>query len=315
MAQSGSEPKRHHWWPELQSGHWTGPDGTIHVVKADGTTFPATEKNVGVETQLYTRYDLTGAKDLTIEKWFSTEIESPFVAALGALADLKGLKRFRAGRGDPQKAAEVKALGFVVDDWREQLVLSPEHRAAITNYIAAMLVRSPRYIAKLIEFHADSVPDLEGASATKAQKTVALENMLWLYELYRDRIASAHLGLLRADCDRELLFSDGGVTAQEPWRAGPLPFDIYAPLTPKLAINILPMPGEGLAPLEVMRLNGAGVSRFNRIVVGNAQRFVYSRSVPPLKFIAEHFGKPAPKQFGSRWNNGVLETKWDRSRT
>lgn len=277
--------------------------------------FTAPEHNVGLETQLYTRYDLTGAKDLTIEKWFSTEIESPFVEALNALAELQGFRRFRAGRGNPQQAAEVKEMGFVVDDWREQLALSPKHRAAITNYIAAMLVRSPRYIAKLIAFHADSVPDLDGVNAKQAQKTVALENMLWLYELYRDHIASAHLGLLRVDCDRELLFSDGGVTAQEPWRAGPLPFDIYAPLTPKLAINVLPMPGGSSMPPEVMRVNSVGVARYNRIVVGNAERFVYSRSSPPLKFIAEHFGKPAPKAFGARWNNGRLETKWDKTRT
>lgn len=177
--------------------------GMIHVVKADGTTFPSTEKNVGVETQLYTRYDLMGAKDLTIEKWFSTEIESPFVEALNVLAELNGLRRFRVSRGDPNQAAEVKALGFVVDDWHEQLDLTPKHRTAITNYIAAMLVRSPRYIAKLIDFHADSVPDLDDAVADKARKTVALENMLWLYELYRDRIASAHLALLRVDCDRD----------------------------------------------------------------------------------------------------------------
>jgi hypothetical protein len=43
-------------------------------------------------------------------------------------------------------------------------------------------------------------------------------------------------------------------------------------------------------------------------------QFVFSRQKPPLQFIKEHFGKPAPKSIGIRMRNGEVETRFDRSR-
>lgn len=310
-----NEPKRHHWWPEIQSGQWANADGMLNVVRADGTTFRAPPSKVGVEGELYTRIDPSGAKDRDIERWFSREIETPFVDTLTRILQLDGLERRRLpGRGDPVKRQEVKDLGFIVDNYDEKIPLDPPARTALANYIAALVVRSPSYLAKLTDWHQVN----NGAAPLPVDPTTfrgfALENMLYLYDVYRAAIEAAYINLMIANCDREFLYSDGGVTANEPWSSRPMPFDLYAPLTPKLAINVLPLPDADTSGLWVSRVNSRGVARYNRIVLADAKRFVFSKSPPPLAFIARHFGVPAPSPIGSRWINGQLETKYDRSR-
>ena len=91
---------------------------------------------------------------------------------------------------------------------------------------------------------------------------------------------------------------------------------MHAPITPDLALAVLPLPSvEDLDRAAVMECTNQGVARLNRIVLGVAQRFVFSRQAPPSKFIAENFGKPAPKNIGYRVINGRLETKYDPNRT
>lgn len=98
-----SKPKRHHWWPQLQSGHWTNADGYINVTRADGSTFRAPPSKIGVEGELYTRYELAGEKDLTIEHWFGEQIESPFVQALERLSTMRASRLLPCPRGDPTR--------------------------------------------------------------------------------------------------------------------------------------------------------------------------------------------------------------------
>lgn len=287
----------------------------LTVVRADGTTFRAPPSKVGVEGELYTRLDPSGAKDRDIERWFSREIEAPFAGALQKVLKLDNIERRKfPTRGDPVKRKEVQELGFIVGDYDERMLIEDSERNAIANYLAALVVRSPVYLTKLTEWHRDNnrFGDLPMHSAT--YRGFALENMLRLYDIYREAIADAYINLMIADCDREFLFSDGGVTAKEPWSNRPMPFDLYAPLTPKLAINVLPLPNSSTTGLWVSRVNSRGVARYNRMVLADAKRFVFSRSQPPLDFIAKHFGVPAPSPFGSRWIDGRLETIYDPSR-
>ena len=83
-----SKPKRHHWWPQLQSRHWTNPEGNINVIRRDGTVFAANPKNIGVMSQLYSRVDAHGNVNTDIEEWFSKEIESPFCPTLEHIISL-----------------------------------------------------------------------------------------------------------------------------------------------------------------------------------------------------------------------------------
>lgn len=310
-----TKPKRHHWWPQLQSGHWTDADGLINVTRADGSTFRAPPSKIAVEGELYTRYELAGEKDLTIEHWFGQQIETPFVKALERLATMEGVKVSPLPARRSDKEQELRELGFIVPTKVEEMILSAEHRDAIDRYLAALLVRSPRYLAKLVAFHDREGTPLPAALPRDAAiKTVALDNMLQVFEIYRDRIARAHLGLLLIEGTNELLFSDAGISAEEPWRSGPVPFDIHAPLTPKMAIEVMPVPDSHSRRCLIMRANNRGAARMNRIALQNAQQFVFSRQKPPLQFIKEHFGKPAPKSIGIRMRNGEVETRFDRSR-
>lgn len=287
----------------------------LHVVRADGTTFRAPPSKVGVEGELYTRLDPSGAKDRDIERWFSREIETPFAGVLTQLLTLHGIERRKfPGRGDPVKRKEVQHLGFIVGDYNERMPLTATVRDAIANYLAALVVRSPSYLTKLTDWHRanNGSGDLPVDPATF--RGFALENMLFLYDVYREAIARGYISLMIADCDREFLFADGGVTAQEPWSKRPMPFDLYAPLTPKLAFNVLPLPDASTGGLRISRVNARGVARYNRMMLADARRFVFSKSPPPLGFIAKHFGVPAPSPFGSRWIDGKLEPTYDRSR-
>ncbi|WP_417614975.1 DUF4238 domain-containing protein [Parasphingorhabdus sp.] len=310
-----SQPKRHHWWPQLQSGYWTDENGLIHVTKKDGSTFTAPPSKVGVEGELYTRFEISGRKDLTIEKWFAAEIENPFVKALDRLLSLDGIETSPLLGRRRDKELELRELGFIIPTKLEKIPLSGEHRAAINSYLAALLVRNPKYLAKLAAFHdKNGLTFPEGLPRNQEIKVVALNNMLSVFEIYRDEIAKADLGLLLVMGENELLFSDAGISAQEPWKAGPIPFDIHAPLTPRLALEVLPIRQNKSPECFIMRMNNQGTARMNRIILEDAERFVFSRQTPPLKFIIKHFGKPAPKSIAHRVVNGKLETKFDHSR-
>ena len=313
------QPKRHHWWPQLQSGYWTGDNGLINVVKSDGSSFAASPTRIGVEGDLYTRFEVTGGKDVTIEKWFSSEIETPFVRALERLISMDGLLRYRRPSAPSTKTRNASDLGFVVRQDFQIMPLSPEHRKAIDAYLAALLVRNPLYLAKLVQFHDKNggmlPPELP---RSRAIKSVALNSMLEVFKLYRDVISQADLGLVIVDCDRELLFGDSGITAKEPWLPGPLPFDIHAPLTPTLALEVLPTPIPRLNRNSclIMPVNAKGVARFNRIALSDAERFIFSRGQPPIDFIRKHFGAAAPQSIGLRWDgdgDGVV-VSYDRNR-
>lgn len=310
-----TDPKKHHWWPQLQSKFWIDDSGFITAVRADGSFFRGQPENIGAEGHLYTRYEISGQKDLTIEKWFAAEIEGPFKEILERVATLDGIKvAWEIGR-DTAKEKEVKELGFKVPQRAEVLPVTTEHRHAINCYLAALLVRNPIYLQKLIRFHDDHGSPLDSdLPRNQAIKTIALENMLSVYEIYRDRIAEAHIGLVLAEGSHEFLFGDCGITAKEPWLDGPIPFDIHAPLTPTLSLEVLPVPFGEVPGLMVMRANNRGTDRLNRIVLGQSERFVFCRGNPPTKFIQRYFGKPAPAAIAHRIVNGRLETKYDRRR-
>lgn len=152
------------------------------MTRADGSTFRAPPSKIGVEGELYMRYELTGEKNLTIEHWFGQRIETPFVQALDRLATMEGIRVSPLPATRPDKEQELRELGFVVPTKIEQMVLAAEHRDAIDRYLAALLVRGPRYLAKLVAFHdRKGAPLPEALPRDLAIKTVALDNMLQVF--------------------------------------------------------------------------------------------------------------------------------------
>lgn len=305
-----TDPKRHHWWPQLQSRHWASEDGCLCVAKSDGTYFRTNPLNAGVEGELYTRFGENGKKDVAIEKWFSTEIEAPFAEIFEEFISFKDVKR-QPFRPDPIQAERARALGIVILPYREYVHVSNEHREIVARYISALIVRNPHYLKKIAEYQ-----DSRGAAGSKADlKNLALDNMLQLFRTYNEVVSNSMFMFVQRHGDTEFVFSDAGVTVNEPWNGGPIPFDAHVPLTPDLSLQVLPIPDNHLRDIAfIARANNRGVKRWNRIAVGDAKRFVFTRSAPPMSFIQKHMGVPAPTPFGFTYVDGKLSTVYDPKR-
>lgn len=246
---------------------------------------------------------------------FSSEIEGPFRETLDFISQLPGLRRERFFP-DEEKKKIARYLGFVAENYRETVELPPKHRLSLAKYLAALVVRNPRYISKINAFHSLNKSKLAGEqfqelATDKVVKTMTLDNMLRVFNQYGEVIIRSEFMVIRRDCENEFLFSDAGITPEEPWLSGTIPFDIHAPLTPDLSIDVFPVPPMKSDRALLASVKNMGVARLNRMVLGDAERFVFSRNNPPVEFIKKYFGKPAPKSIGHRYLNGKLEVKFD----
>jgi hypothetical protein len=307
-----SQAKRQHWWPRFQSQYWVDASGRLHATRSDGTNFRPTPENIGLERHLYTRFAPDGSKDLSIEAWFSKEIEDPFASIFDSLISLNNVRR-RPFRPDPEKRKVVETLGYITHPYIDDVPITAADRKTVANYVAALVVRSPAYLARILQFHTEhgQVPD------RNTGKAITLENMLYLFGIYQEVITRSDFMLLVRQDSHEFLFSDSGISVTEPWRADPIPFDIHFPLTPDIALQVLPSPPGsrwGADSIAIARTNNNGTDRSNRIALGSARQFVFSRSPASPHYIAKYFGKPAPAPYGYRIVDGKLEVKYDASR-
>ncbi|WP_148291402.1 MULTISPECIES: DUF4238 domain-containing protein [Brevundimonas] len=299
-----TSPKRHHWWPQVQSRYWTGADGLVNVVRADGTGFRANPINLGVESELYTRFGPDDSKDPSIEDWFANTVDQPAGLLIDHLSDAS-LRKRHPYAGDPDKAAVSRQLGMRTPGYIDVHPLPDEVRMAAARYVAALLVRHPRYLSKLTEFHRLSAPDNTSA------KSAALDNMGHVFGVYVETILSATFMISQRTGTAEFIYADGGIVVDEPW-APDIPFTMHVPLTPDVALQVLPVPNPiPLREVPVIEATNPGVARMNRITLSAAQRFVFTRQAPPTTFIRRYFGVPAPASIGYRFINGRLETRYE----
>ena len=306
-----TDPKRHHWWPLAQSKYWVGDDEKVYVIKSDGSFFKANPLNIGVESELYTRFVGDNLeKDVSIEKWFASEVDGRIKSFLNFFENKDNIRR-RQDRGRDAEKDKMRPLGFLMRNYIEYYQVPDDIRWDIACYVAASLVRHPNYLKKLVEFYS-----AHGVSGLDVRNS-ALENMGQLYGMYREYIFNSTLILLRLVDGVEYLFSDGGITVQEPWDPNSvIPFDVHAPLTPSLALQVFPTKRNLHIPyVSVFEGNKQLAKNQNRIALADAQRFVFSRSAPPTNFVKEHFGVPAPKVHGFRLVDGKFETIYDPGRS
>ena len=295
-----------------QSRMWTDSQGFVTVTRADGTSFRANPLNIGVESELYTRFLEDDTKDTSIEEWFAKTIDGPATSVIEHLLDPSNITRERFS-GNPEKVKTVKAVGFRVNPYVDRIKLPPAIRLSISQYVAALLVRHPRYLLKLVEFHSRTTGE-DGLA-----RNLALSNMLELFNTYVERIQRSVFILTRRADSAEYLYADGGLVVEEPWRREfGIPFDIHTPLTPDIALQVLPVPlqfKDDLSTVAIMEATNQGVTRHNRIILGGASRFLFSRQKVPTAFISANIGKSAPKNIGYRVINGRLETSFHPERT
>lgn len=302
-----TSPKRHHWWPQVQSRYWTSADGLVNVVRRDGSGFRANPINLGVESELYTRFGPDDAKDPSVEDWFAHTVDQPAGMLIDHLSDAS-LRKRRPYTGDPEKAAVSRQLGMRTPGYIDVHPLPDDVRMAAARYVAALLVRHPRYLNKLTEFHRPHAPDNNSA------KSAALDNMGHVFGVYVETILSATFMISQRTGTAEFIYADGGIVVEEPW-APNIPFTMHVPLTPDLALEVLPVPNPiPLREVPVIEATNPGVARMNRITLAGAQRFVFTRQAPPITFIRRYFGVPAPANIGYRFMNGRLETRYEPGR-
>lgn len=300
-----NNPKRHHWWPQLNSGHWCNSDGKIHVLNRDGTSFWGRPGGLGVVGHLYSREMANGAKDTSIETWFANEVDGPFVTLLEKLTSITHVRQ-TSFRCDPVKASLLTQMGYRVQKYIEYYDIARSERENIAKYIAALLVRSPRYLSKLEIFHKSSL----------SPKNSALDNMRHLHTVYFEAIMAADLLILRRDAENEFLFSDGGIVAKEPWsNKGGIPFDVHFPMTPDTSLQVIPSLKQNFPDaVPIFRAANRGISAQNRITLQYAENQVFGRNSIPIDFVMKNWGRPAPQHIMFRDIDGKLETKVDWSR-
>src|SRR5712671_6013267 len=133
-----STPKRHHWWPQLQIKYWADSEARIHMIRPDGSLARLTKEQIAVEGNLYTFTEESGEKNTDIESWFASEIEAPFSPVLDQLVQLQGLRR-KGFKPEEKEVRMVREMGIEVFPYLEFVEVTPEHRDAISGYVAALL--------------------------------------------------------------------------------------------------------------------------------------------------------------------------------
>ncbi|TRD22957.1 DUF4238 domain-containing protein [Palleronia caenipelagi] len=300
-----SVPKRHHWWPQLNSGHWCSTDGTIQVLSRDGSSFRGKPRGLGVVGQLYSKDLADGTKDVSIETWFANDIDGPFASLLKKLIDDKNLRN-RTFSGDHKKRKLSNELGLRIGNTIEYMEVSEHELEVLSRYVAALLVRNPNYLKKLAQFHSDQLNP----------KHSSLDNMRYVFEIYANRLLCADFVILKRDARNEFLFSDGGIVAREPWsRYGGIPFDIHYPMTPDYALQALPAINQNFKGIiHYIKASNTGIAAQNRISLEVAKNQVFGRAPLPKNFVLKNWGRAAPHHIAYRHVDGQLETSvsWGR---
>ena len=288
---SQHQPKRHHWWPQAQSRFWVDSSDTVCVTHRDGKTFRANPTNIGVESELYTRFGEDGSKDTSIEDWFSQVIDDPARTMIEHFLDQSNVRRVPF-QGRKAEAEFAKSLGYLIHPYLDLYSVPASLREAVAAYAAALVVRHPTYIQKL-----SALNKIASDSHIDA-KNRTLDNMLRMFDVFRAAMLNSQLVLDRRVGDYEYLFADGGVLVSERWTGeSGIPFTVHAPLTPDLSLSVFPLSfATGIPGVPMAEATNKAVARANRVALGAAKRFVFSKNPVNSKFVVEHFGKPPPRR-------------------
>lgn len=143
------------------------------------------------------------------------------------------------------------------------------------------------------------------------QRSTSLDGMLAMFTELSERILGAMVTVDRRIGNHEFLFADSGVSAIERWSTSNIPFRIHAPLTPDISINVIPLPfPTKFVDAPIAEATNEAVGRANRVILGSAKRFVFSRTSPNIDFIRKNFGVPPPNDIASRAIHGSFEARW-----
>ncbi|WP_352639872.1 DUF4238 domain-containing protein [Mesorhizobium sp. M0220] len=291
-----STPKRHHWWPTCHSELWVDGEGCITMTNAAGEIRRTQPVNTAVIGHYNSIWRADGTRDSTLETFFANEVEGPAGPVLGRLATQKRRDYQLEQKYDKSflraEGKNIKRDGFVPDERAFSAVLSPGDRWTLSRYIASLMVRIPSYKDALNSNHmVQNIAAVLGLKSDEARfETDALHVGIIREHLedYAGRIHKCALILIDAPDEEEFVIGDTPVI---PAALGFGEAEAVCPISPRRALLVI----NGFrAPfsdrIAVFRCLRRTVRGFNRAMVQNAEREIFSRSPVSALFVTKNLG-------------------------
>jgi len=276
---------------------WTGADGCLTTIFIDGTTVRTTPVNTGVKRRHNTIRNSSGQHDADLEIFLSENIDGPVAPILKRLGNESSTRilgdRLLNRKLLAQKKDEIRRLGFRIPSFIECLSLCLEEKKCVARYLASMIVRVPSYKDQLnnkntVNAFADAAEiDIKSAKIAIDHRHVnILRNHL---AEYTEKLCLWQWVVLDADGDHDYLFSDSPAIPVE-FNGGDI--DVFFPITPRRALLVTRRWKSPLRDaVQLFKAANKNVNYYNRCIVLNAERMVFSRDTPPARFICRHFGQ------------------------
>lgn len=294
-ASNAPGAKRHHWWPMCHSRLWVDGEGCITATNAAGQTRRTRPINTAVIGHYNSVRRLDGTRDPTLENFLATEIESPAAPVLGRLAierrrDLTAEAHFDQAFLS-REWKNLKREGFVPKRQAFTAALGPADRRTLARYVASLLVRVPSYknelnSSQMID-NVARVLGLETNEARFATDVLHVEIVRRHLEDYGERLAACEFMLIDTSAEEFVLGDTPVIPAALEFGEA----EAMMPLTPTRALLMIrgwrpPLPNRAM----IYQSQPASVRAFNKTMVQNAEREVFSRRAISLEFIRRNLG-------------------------
>ncbi len=288
-------PKRHHWWPECHSRLWTDDEGCITVIDGNGRTRRTRPVNTAVIGHYNSIRLPDGGHDSALEIFLANEVEDKAAPVLARLSTERRRDHAMEARFDTAFLRAnwkgIRSDGFVPDERAFSARLDRNDRAALSRYIASLIVRVPSYKdalnSKTILENVKTLLGIDGDEAIFQTDVLHVDTVKRHLEQYAIALAECSFILVDSS-DEEFVIGDTPII---PASLGFGEAEAMMPICPNRAILVIrgwqpPLPDRA----AIFRGQRLSVRTFNRTMVQNAEREVFCRTPPPLEFIRTHLG-------------------------
>jgi hypothetical protein len=276
--------KRHHWWPEAVSQHWTDQDGFINWLRPDGQVLPLSPGNAGV---IGHGHSIKLGRDAAEASLWDTSFEKEFDRADTHFPGvIDWLEKFEKRPISDAPIADrflgVKALDTEISLLVEGLV--------------SLAVRSPMTRESAVGL----AEDLRGPLPTRERNTLIGLNIRHLQRLFVSTIGTSGKFVVIYSADREFIFGDGFFHNFTSMIRPAIP-KILAPLTPRIAVLYArPMSYLTNPRISTISIRAEETDGLNLAVQVYARNALYYRQERPN--ITEHFEQGKHLRFSTSDN-------------
>jgi len=258
---------RHHWWPECVSERWADAEGCVHWLSPAGAVKRIRPKNLGVIGNGH--MIKLGAPDTPDSAWdenFEPQFDRADGAFPGIISWLESLTALPYVEGTPLLQ---RFLPQAVDD---------DRLAELSECVVSLAVRSPNNRAGAVSL----AEHLRGPLPPRERNALIGLNMRNTHRQASTAIADRAKFVVVFSPDREFIFGDGFFhNVRSPMNGMFLP-QIFAPLTPRLAVLIVRTMSYRTEPkLTTLTISANETEAFNEAVQVYAKDAIFYRSDPP----------------------------------